>query len=708
MAILPVSTAGLADLLGLPAGSTATLGGSSVSAGVSNASLAGFAGTVDRPFLILSSGVASQIAGPNLDGGQGVDLGLEGITGDSVTITFTIPKPVGARGFSLDFTFLSEEIAEFVGSEFDDFLSIKINGTESALDTDGGRITVNNDFFDSPFTPEGTIFDGQTPLLRVIAPLSDALDTVTVSITVADVGDGLYDSAAFVSGFRFVEPQLVYLQFDGGDLDFSSFLNTTGFDLPGSGLTGAEQDQVVAAQNAIYADFLIEFTKTRPASGDYSTVHVGGVVADLPSYLDATTNLLGRAEKIDYGNLDKSDSAFVLSGEFALVNGRPDLALLSQVIAHEAGHILGLRHVRGAGELLQPFADPANTIIGGPRDLAEIDQATGQVVAVGGVQDSRAELESSLGLAGLTNVIIADGVFDRTLKLFSFDAKTGTNPLFRAIVAVANSENEVLSFTEVGTVAGNGLIEVLLPATGRDKVVLLARSSENSGYDIFATLAAPVTFEADAASEEAVLNVFGVEVAQIDSRPLDVVRVGADGGVTTIGTVTVLRFDAGDGIATDGADVLMGGQRVADTLIGLGGDDRISGLGGADRLFGNSGRDLLDGGGGDDILAGGEGGDVFLFGTDARGADRISDFGADDFLVTTTKLVDKNNDGLVDFGRNRTFDIPFRSKIDITSESGATVRRLEFDGAFTTDDTVYYVYSLFGSNADPAGALANL
>lgn len=705
MAIQLVDTATLVDLLNLPSGSTVTIAGSTVSAGLSDTSLGSISGSTANPFLVVSSGIASQILGPNLDGSQGVDIGLEGISGDSVTITFTIPKPTGVAGISFDFAFLSEEIEEFVGSEFDDFLSIKINGVESALDSNGERITVNN-FLPNSFIPKGTIFDGQTPPFSIIAPLADALDTVTVSIQVADVGDGLYDSAAFVSNFRFIEPQLVYLQFDEGELKFSSFLEEAGLLLPGSGLTIAEQDQIVAAQNAIYADFLIEFTRTRPVSGEYSTVHVGGTVADLPGYLESTVNLLGRAEKIDYGNADKSDSAFVLSGEFAPVNGQPDLPLLIQVIAHETAHILGLRHVQGANELLRPIANPANIAIGGPSNLAEIDLATNQVVAVGGVQDSRAELEKSLGLADSANVVLAESVVDQTLTLFSFDVK-GNNPLFRAIVAVANTENEVLSFVEIGTVAGNGFIEVLLPATDRDKVVLLAQSTETSAYDIFASLGTAQSFDLDATSEETVLNAFGFEVADINASPLNLVKVGPDGALTTIGTVTGFEADAGGG-GTDGADVLVGGQRVADTLIGLGGNDIVSGLGGADRLFGNDGDDLLNGGGGNDYLVGGEGSDAFFFGSDARGRDQIIDFSNDDFLVTTTRLVDKNGNGFVDFGSNRILDMAFKSGVTITNQAGSVVGGLEYDGAFDKGGTTYYVYSLVGSSADPELALLNL
>jgi Ca2+-binding RTX toxin-like protein len=60
------------------------------------------------------------------------------------------------------------------------------------------------------------------------------------------------------------------------------------------------------------------------------------------------------------------------------------------------------------------------------------------------------------------------------------------------------------------------------------------------------------------------------------------------------------------------------GSRLADTLIGDGGDNRFTG---------GAGNDRLDGGGGDDWLKGGGGEDSFVF-TPSHGQDRIRDFDA--------------------------------------------------------------------------------
>ena len=74
----------------------------------------------------------------------------------------------------------------------------------------------------------------------------------------------------------------------------------------------------------------------------------------------------------------------------------------------------------------------------------------------------------------------------------------------------------------------------------------------------------------------------------------------------------------------EGRDLLRGGLG-RDTLSGGPDADRLLGGGGADRLFGNAGDDRLDGGPGADWLAGGPGADIFVL-RPGQGADTIADF----------------------------------------------------------------------------------
>jgi Ca2+-binding RTX toxin-like protein len=80
---------------------------------------------------------------------------------------------------------------------------------------------------------------------------------------------------------------------------------------------------------------------------------------------------------------------------------------------------------------------------------------------------------------------------------------------------------------------------------------------------------------------------------------------------------------------TGGNDTYSGDQNNADTIHGLGGDDRLSGLGGQDVLHGEAGADLLLGGNGNDTLLGGDDADT-LFGGD--GHDLLDGGAGDDVL----------------------------------------------------------------------------
>lgn len=93
------------------------------------------------------------------------------------------------------------------------------------------------------------------------------------------------------------------------------------------------------------------------------------------------------------------------------------------------------------------------------------------------------------------------------------------------------------------------------------------------------------------------------------------------------GARDLLYGNAGDNALTGraGNDTLKG-RAGADVLTGNAGADRLQGEVGADHLSGGGGRDMLEGGGGNDVLTGGPGRDLFVF---DRGADVITDFNGD-------------------------------------------------------------------------------
>ena len=122
-----------------------------------------------------------------------------------------------------------------------------------------------------------------------------------------------------------------------------------------------------------------------------------------------------------------------------------------------------------------------------------------------------------------------------------------------------------------------------------------------------------------------------------------------------------------------------------------------------------------------DILAGDladKVGDVFLFDTALDidlGDDEVLNFGAQDILVTTTRLADRNVNSVIGFGSNQLLDLsggmggpadPGQpgevGSVALTGTNGARISALEYDGSVERDGVSYYIYSLVGSAAGVA------
>lgn len=89
------------------------------------------------------------------------------------------------------------------------------------------------------------------------------------------------------------------------------------------------------------------------------------------------------------------------------------------------------------------------------------------------------------------------------------------------------------------------------------------------------------------------------------------------------------------------------------------------------------------------------------------GGDRISGFGDDDLLVTTSQLFDGNGDGTIVFGRNRVLDmsgVGGANDADPRTGSGGQLkfvdtdlRSLEYLGTHEANGVTYYYYGTSGS-----------
>lgn len=156
----------------------------------------------------------------------------------SCTLSQTVAVPDGATVARARYNFLSQEWEEWAGSAYNDIFTIYIQGGPSPLvnrtvnntasagdwadidpDSDAATVCEVATSDDAQFNGTGAIFDGQ--LLpedegevrgepeddnvgtSATVPLPEGMTTVTILITVSDVGDTIYDSAGLVESLCF-------------------------------------------------------------------------------------------------------------------------------------------------------------------------------------------------------------------------------------------------------------------------------------------------------------------------------------------------------------------------------------------------------------------------------------------------------------------------------------------------------------------------
>ncbi len=128
------------------------------------------------------------------------------------------------------------------------------------------------------------------------------------------------------------------------------------------------------------------------------------------------------------------------------------------------------------------------------------------------------------------------------------------------------------------------------------------------------------------------------------------------------------------------------------------------------RITGTHGDDVIIFGTGSDVVTGNGGADLFVFqnneieGDEGLGRDTITKFGGDDLLLTTDKLTDRNEDGIIDFGRDKRLDMLASgdSDVGIKNEAGKAITKLAYEGTLTIDGVDYYAYGLPGGQGDAA------
>jgi len=186
--------------------------------------------------IILSTGRIQDAPGPNQNSGSGENLGQNGFapleqaigngaeTQDAAILKFNFICEGDVVQFR--YVFASEEYPEYVGSEFNDAFAFfiegpGITGMQNIALIPGTTLPVainnvnagqNNNFFvnNGNGTTSGgpsVEFDGFTRPLIARANVLPC-EEYTITIVIADVSDGIYDSAVFLEGQSFTSPEV--------------------------------------------------------------------------------------------------------------------------------------------------------------------------------------------------------------------------------------------------------------------------------------------------------------------------------------------------------------------------------------------------------------------------------------------------------------------------------------------------------------------
>jgi len=184
-------------------------------AGVAAGTFSGGQGSIGLDTgVVLSTGLAADVVGPNSDTATGTDNGQPGDaaldalvapyrTFDAAILEFDVTP--AAATISVRFVFASEEYNEFVGSPFNDVVAIFVNGVNCA-NYNGRPVsvnTINNDvngalYVDNTDGHLDTQMDGLTVPLDCVAAVKPGAPN-HVKIAIADTSDAAYDAAVFIA-----------------------------------------------------------------------------------------------------------------------------------------------------------------------------------------------------------------------------------------------------------------------------------------------------------------------------------------------------------------------------------------------------------------------------------------------------------------------------------------------------------------------------
>lgn len=225
---LSVSAASPTDLVNQILGSGVTISNVSYTgSGDSSGIFTGDAGIIGfEDGIVLSSGKASDIVGPNSSGGKSTSFGnpgdadldslIPGTTRDATVLEFDFVPDNDTLVFQ--YVFASEEYLEYVNSNYNDVFGFFLDGVNIATISTGEVVSINtinhiknSDLFrDNTSATIDTEMDGLTTVLTISVSVTPG-STHHIKLAIADAGDSSLDSNVFIKGSSFsTSYQLLY------------------------------------------------------------------------------------------------------------------------------------------------------------------------------------------------------------------------------------------------------------------------------------------------------------------------------------------------------------------------------------------------------------------------------------------------------------------------------------------------------------------
>ena len=283
---------------------------------------------------------------------------------------------------------------------------------------------------------------------QVVQSTSDPLDQTTTTNQAAE------DTLAV--GANAAEYTL-YLEFEGGRVysrpgDFwlgSDYIDINGYDLSQYGWGGHEAESINYIANFVsedYAAYNVSVTTTEPATGEYTTIYVGGD----NSWFNGSSNVIGLAS-YDVGNRDASNFGFAFTEELTLYYNHSGGSLLAfseyvaNLVSHEAAHTFGADHVSDTSALMNPYLTLSpRTLMFGNDD--EQDTETLLAENVGYAHGSDDFGDDQWNAATLTAAVTTTGLLEKRSDqdVFTFTAEvSGTATVGIETTAFGNLDSQL-------------------------------------------------------------------------------------------------------------------------------------------------------------------------------------------------------------------------------------------------------------------------